>query len=79
MSQFISFVCPSCQAAQFSRMSLPLSSLYLSGSMCDHCGQIISTETKCQQVDDLSFAQDSHLNSMPDVVEAAISIKSLMH
>ncbi|WP_410210207.1 hypothetical protein [Aquirhabdus sp.] len=79
MSQFISFVCPSCHEAQFSRMSLPLSSLYLSGSMCDYCGQIISTATKCQQVDDLSFAQDSHLGLMPEVVEATISIKSLMH
>ena len=73
MGQFISFICPSCEMAQLDQVAIPFNLPYLSGSICDHCRQIISTETKCKQIDDASFAGASPLDVVPGLFELAIT------
>ncbi len=51
MAKFMGFRCLSCDTLQSEDIEEPIShNLYLSGSICNHCGQIIPTETKSKQL-----------------------------
>lgn len=52
MTYYVNFKCLSCNHTQPVTAIDTVLDHYLSGSICDHCGQVIPTETKRTQLDE---------------------------